>query len=217
MSALDSDELISVALKKVGNETLADDAKIWLANILDRLYEDFKFPFLEDTAQGALTSGQSSVTLPADFFEPWDVNSFMLIGSDGGQYPLSFNTQYDQDNILAPSVSGGPRTALIDLAAMTWRPYPLPEQAYTWNIRYRKKPVRDDGATPYTPLFPNDQLLIQALFVEALDHEDDDRYPMQLGLLHKMVKLYQGTFNKMPNKSQTTRLSSKFGTPQSFR
>jgi hypothetical protein len=218
MSALSSDELISTALKKLGNETLTEDAQVWICNILDRLYEDVKWPFLEKTATGALTSGQSSVDLPTDFDSPWDVDSFVLIDSEGGQYPLAFNTQYDQDLITAPSITGSPRTALINLRTMTWRPYPLPETAYTWQVRYRMKP--DERAATYvdfTPAFPNDQILIQALFVEGLQHEDDDRYPQELAILTQMVARYRGKFNIYPNRAKQVRFASRFSTPTSYR
>lgn len=218
MSALSSDVLISTALKKLGNETLTEDAQVWLLNILDRLYEDFKWPFLEKLATGALTSGQSSVDLPTDFDSPWDVDSFVLIDSEGGQYPLAFNTQYDQDTITSPAVTGAPRTALINLRAMTWRPYPLPETAYTWQVRYRMKPdERADTYVDFTPAFPNDQILIQALLVEGLQHEDDDRYPQELAILTQMVARYRGKFNAYPNRAKRVRYSSRFSNPTSFR
>jgi hypothetical protein len=215
MSALTSTELISQALKRLGNETLADDADVWLSNILDRLYEDHKWSFLEKTTTGALVASDSSIDLPADFDSPWDVNSFKLIDSTGSEYPLSFSTGYDQDNLTDPSVTGTPYAALLDLNAMTWRPYPLANQAYTYHIRYRYKPDRDTGI--YTPVFPNDQILIQAIFVDGLQHEDDDRYPAELGRLEKMIRAYKRKFNTQPIKSQKLRLSSRFGNPGSFR
>jgi len=217
MSALDSDALISTALKKLGNETITEDAQVWIFNILDRLYEDFKWPFLEKVATGALTVGQSSVTLPTDFDSPYDMDSFVLINGTGGHIPLKFFTQYDLDLQVNPSLSGPPSQALIDLAAMTWRPFPLPDQTYTWQIRYRMKPERLDEYVAFTPVFPNDQIIIQALFVEGLQHEDDDRYPNEMKVLMMMIARYKAKFNLQPNKAQKLRYSRKFSSPIEYR
>ena len=220
MSALDSDTLISTALKKLGNETITADAEVWIFTILDRLYEDFKWPFLEKIATGNLTASQSSVALPSDFQEPWDVDSFVVIDSNGAYHSLDFFTQYDQDLVVNPSLTGTPQVALINLQAMTWRPYPLPATSYTYQVRYKYKPATDvyDGSyANFTPVFPNDKILIQSLFVEGLQHEDDDRYVPELQILQQMIKQYKGKFNRMPNKRQKVRFSPRFGNPQSFR
>jgi len=217
MSALDSDTLISTALKKLGNETITTDAEVWLLNVLDRLYEDYKWPFLEKIATGNLTPSQSSVDLPADFDCPWDNDSFQVIDSSGAHIPLTFTTQYGQDLITSPSTTGTPQAALINLQSMTWRPYPLPNTSYTYQVRYKYKPERIDPYATFTPVFPNDQIVIQALFVEGLQHEDDDRYPTELGILQKMVMNYQGKFNKQAQKSPRMRFSRRFTTPIVYR
>jgi|SRR5690242_5677675 len=220
MGALDSDTIISTALKKVGNETITTDAQVWIYNILARLYEDFKWPFLEKIATGNLTASQSAVTLPADFDAPWDDDSFVVINSTGGYSPLIFSTQHDQDFLINPSLTGTPQRALINLQAMTWRPYPLPDTSYTWQVRYKYKPsteIYDGSYANFTPVFPNDQILVQALFVESLQHEDDDRYTTEMKVLAGMIAQYKAKFNLQANKLQRVRLSSKFTTPSSFR
>lgn len=217
MSALDSDELISQALKRVGNETITTDAQTWLLNVLDRLYEDFAWPFLEKLTTGNLTSGQSSVSLPADFDSPWDKNSFVLIDSNSSYHPLAFATGYDQDFLANPATTGTPTQALIDLGSDTWRPYPLPETAYTWQVRYKRKPTRTDPYATFTPDFPNDEIIIQAVFVRALQHEDDDRYVPESQILAQMIARYKAKFNLQAQRSPKVRLSARFSTPTTFR
>lgn len=218
MSRLDSDTLISQALKRLGNETLTDDAQVWIYTILERLYEDYKWPFLEKVATGSLTPSQSSVPLPSDYSMPWDVDSFQVIDSTNRHHALAFFTQYDQDLVTNPGLTGTPREALLDLNAMTWRPFPLPNTGYTWQVRYLYLPdPRPDTYANFTPVFPNDQIIIQALFVYGLQHEDDDRYPMEMKVLDSMVDRFRGTFNLTPNKRQQTRLSRRFATPNNFR
>jgi len=120
--------------------------------------------------------------------------------------------------LFNPSLAGTPRKALINLQAMTWRPYPLPETSYSYQIRYRYQPGENLAVySNFTPVFPNDQILIQALFVEGLNHEDDDRYVAQLQILQQMIKQYKGKFNRQPIKSQRVRLSSRFSGPTNLR
>jgi hypothetical protein len=215
MGALTSTTIISQALGRLGNDSLTTEAGIWLLNALDRLYEDFAWPFLETTATGSLTVGQSSVNLPSDFDSPISHNSFSVIDSDGIHFTLSFNTGYDQDSLADPTLEGSPESALINLDTMTWRPYPLPGQIYTWQVRYKKKPARSDVA--FTPDFPNDDVLIQAVYVRGLQYEDDDRFGAENTELQRMVAMYKRKFNLQPQKSQRVQFSRKFRAPVNFR
>lgn len=215
MGALTSDTIISQALGRLGNETLTLTAGIWLLNLLDRLYEDFSWPFLEKVATGSLAIDQTSVTLPSDFDSPLSHDSFVLTDTNGNNHSLRFNTGYDQDLISNPSLGGEPIRAIIDLNAMTWRPYPLASQIYTWQIRYKFKPTR--GVDTFTPDFPNDDIMIQGVYVRGLQHEDDDRYVPENQELLRMISVYKAKFNKQPMRSQRVLLSSKFSTPIVFR
>jgi hypothetical protein len=212
MSANTSDKLIQIALKRMGNETLTADAQEWILNILDRLYQDYRWPFLEKLATEALATGASAIPLPADYDEIWDVDSLVLIDpASGANVPLTPIMAYNQDMRSSPQQAGPPKNALMDLNAMTWRPFPLPDKAYTWQLRYKFKPARgDDPTESFTPVFPNDQIIIQALFVQALEHEDDDRYATELAVLEKQVGAYKAKFNKSPLKNNQTRLSPRF-------
>jgi hypothetical protein len=215
MSALTSTVIIAQALGRLGNDSLTTEAGIWLLNALDRLYEDFAWPFLETTATGALTEGQSSVNLPADFDSPVSHNSFGVIDENGMHHALSFNTGFDQDQLVNPALDGTPQTALINLDTMTWRPYPLPEKAYTWQVRYKKKIARP--TEPFTADFPNDDILIQAVYVRGLQYEDDDRFTAENTELQRMIAIYKRKFNLQPQKQLRILLSRKFSTPTNFR
>jgi hypothetical protein len=215
VGALTSTVIVDQALGRLGNDSLTVEAGIWLLNALDRLYEDFSWPFLETTATGSLTIGQSSVNLPSDFDSPISHNSFSVIDSDGIHFPLSFNTGFDQDNIPNPSLDGTPDSALINLDTMTWRPYPLPSQAFTWQVRYKKKIARSD--VEFTPDFPNDEILIQAVYVRGLQYEDDDRFGAENTELQRMVAMYKRKFNLQPQKQQRVQFSRKFRAPVNFR
>jgi hypothetical protein len=215
VGALTSTVIVSQALGRLGNDSLTVEAGIWLLNALDRLYEDFQWPFLETTATGALTEGQSSVNLPADFDSPVSHNSFLVIDEDNVYHALDFNTAYEQDLLVNPALDGPPQKAIVNLDDMTWRPYPLPEKAYTWQVRYKKKISRSD--VEFTPDFPNDDILIQAVYVRGLQYEDDDRFVAENTELAKMVALYKRKFNLQPQKQKRILLSRRFSTPTNFR
>jgi hypothetical protein len=215
VGALTSTVIIDQALGRLGNDSLVVEADIWLLNALDRLYEDFQWPFLETLATGSLVVDQSSVNLPADFDSPVAHDSFVLISSTGGYHALEFNTSYDQDLLASPTRSGEPKRALINLDTMTWRPYPLPSQTYTWQVRYKKKITRSD--VEFTPDFPNDDILIQAVYVRGLQYEDDDRFVNENKELQRMVSMYKRKFNLQAQKSQRVQLSRRFRSPVSFR
>ncbi len=215
MGALTSTVIVSQALGRLGNDSLTTEAGIWLLNSLDRLYEDFAWPFLEKTTTGTLTIGASSVALPTDFDSPWSHDSFVLIDEFNNNLALQFNTGYDQDLLAKPSLTGRPLRAIVDLDAKTWRPYPLSDQAYSWQIRYKKKVAR--GTEPFTPDFPNDDILIQAVYVRGLQYEDDDRFAAENTELQRMIAMYKRKFNLQSLKSQRVLLSRKFSTPTNFR
>ncbi|MFA6082669.1 MAG: hypothetical protein WC773_04675 [Patescibacteria group bacterium] len=215
MGALTSTVIVSQALERLGNATLTTTAGIWLLNLLDRLYEDYSWPFLEKIATGSLAAEATSTNLPADFDSPISHDSFVLTDVNGINHSLRFNTGYDQDLLNDPGLIGEPKHVIIDLNAMTWRTFPLANQQYTYQIRYKFKPARSDVA--FTPDFPNDEIMIQGVYVRGLQHEDDDRYVPENQELLRMISVYKAKFNKQPMRSQRVQLSSKFGTPIVFR
>ena len=215
MGALTSTVIVSQALGRLGNDSLTVEAGIWLLNALDRLYEDFQWPFLEVTATGTLTIGGTSVALPTDFDSPVSMNSLVLIDSNSNYHSLVFNTGFDQDMIAKPSLEGEPRYAILDIVNQTWRPYPISTQAYSWQLRYKKQIARP--TEPFTPTFPNDDILIQAVYVRGLQYEDDDSFFNENKELQRMIALYKRKFNLQAQRKQKVLLSRRFSTPINFR
>lgn len=212
MSAQNSDTLISNALTRLGNPTLTTEAQTWILNILDRFYEDFRWPFLEKMFISSIAASQSAIALPADFDEPWDNDSFVLIDPTSGAYQyLQPIMQFNFDALSNPvSTASPPKFALIDGNAKTWTPYPLAAKTYTLHLRYKYKPVRPGSYSNFTPAFPNDQLIEQAIFVTGLQREDDERYQVELAVLKQMMGQYKAKFNRNPHKNVAVRLSNKF-------
>jgi hypothetical protein len=212
-TALTQSQLIQYAGKRAGNESLATFAADWLNNIIDTLAQNYKFPELEKTTTGTLTghgtttpSTLDTISLPADFGDLFDVHSLVLIDSNGTRNTLTPQTTDWFDNISSPLILGQPNSAIFDLDAKTWTPFPLPELTYTWRIRYRAKPSRLSSDT--TIPFASDDIFIQALYVQILQYEDDQRYPQEYGVLQSMIGRYLAGYNKSPIKSKSMRLNA---------
>ncbi|MGH9429582.1 MAG: hypothetical protein ACRD2L_25130 [Terriglobia bacterium] len=201
-------EIIADALKLLGNETLTDEAEVWLNNAIARLYEDFRWPFQEKSASGTVTAGSTSVALPADFADFWDRNGLRLVDAQGNILHVTPLQADDFDLIHVSGEVGPPRFARIDLAAMTWEPSPTPGTAYTWKLRYKKASTEITNFAAAVE-FPNDTILTQAVFVRGLQFEDDDRYTAELGILDGMTKRFRRGFNVSPTKGTSMRFQSQ--------
>lgn len=207
-SARTANEIISDALKQVGNETLTSEAQTWLANFLDRLYEDYRWPFQEKSASGTVTEGSTSVNLPSDFLDFWDRNGLRLEDEDGNLSRVVPRQADEFDLLVQPNDEGLPEIALVNLADMTWQPYPTPDKTYTWRLRYKYKPTRISDFDAVVT-FPNDELLTQAVFVKALQFEDDDRYATEATILDGMIKRFRKGFNVSPTKGKSLKFQSQ--------
>lgn len=204
-TARTANQIISDALKQAGNETISSEAQIWLNNFLDRMYEDLRWPFQEETSTGSLAQSASTANLPSDFIDFWDRNGLRLEDDDGNFVVVVPRPADMFDTLVDPSTEGTPEIALVNFADLVWSPYPRPNQAYTWHLRYKKKPARVSNFDATISPFSNDELLTQAVFVKALQFEDDDRYVQEAAILEKMIKMYKRGFNLSPTKG--TRLS----------
>lgn len=209
MSSRTPNQIISDALKLLGNETLTDEAEVWLNNSLDRLYEDYRWPFQEKSASGSLLAGDTSIALPTDFVDFWDRNG-LRYQDDDGNIARIIPLQADVFDLrVTGSTVGAPQFAKVDLALMTWQPDPTPDANYTWLLRYKKRPLRITDFAAGTIAFPNDTILTQAVFVRGLQFEDDDRYPTEMGVLDMMIKKYRRGYNVSPTKGTTVRFQSQ--------
>lgn len=221
-TALTRDTLVSYSGKRAGNESLATFGNDWLNNIIDTLGQAYKWPELEQKTTGSLAAfvaGGSvpEISLPADFGDLWDAHGLSLIDSNSGHHTLVPETWDWFDLITAPTLSvGEPKWAAFNLNSMKWSPYPMPGQAYTWQLRYRIKPSRLSSNT--TIPFANDDIFIQALFVQILQYEDDERAVAERAVLDQMIARYLGGYNKSPIKQRKIRLNTDtFKGIQSYR
>jgi len=212
-TALTRDTLVQYAGKRAGNESLATFCNDWLNNIIDTLAQNYKFPELEKLVTGALAGHGSTaptvvdtINLPADFGDLFDVHSLGVIDSFGTHNTLTPRDTDYYDTISSPLIVGTPNTAIFDLDNKQWTPFPLPQLDYTYQLRYRAKPVRLTGNT--TIPFASDDIFIQGLYVQILQYEDDQRYPAEYAVWLQMIGKYIAGFNKSPIKTKSLRLNA---------
>jgi len=207
-SARTANAIIASVLKRIGNETITTEAQYELANIVTRLCEDYRWPFLRATATGSIVAADDSVALPSTFGDLWSRFSAKLIDTSTGTYlPLQTMSVADYDLLENPATEGQPTHIIIDFNALTFRVYPLPEKTYNYEIIYRQVPARITDFTVVVAGFPNDSLLSQLLFVWACQYEDDDRYMGELAVAEKMLRTYLKRYNLSPTKGATLALA----------
>lgn len=217
-SARTGTQIIAAALKKIGNETITAEAQVELNNVLDRLYTDFRWPFLRSFVSGSITAGTTSTALPSDFVDIWDRQSLSIIDpTSNTKLPITTWSVQEYDQLINPSEQGTPQKVLVNYNTMTFRLSPLPNQTYTYEIIYRSKPSR---ITDFSAVvnFPNDMLLEQYIFAWACGFEDDERAMQEMQVAEKMMRQFLKGFNLNTGKNSRVALSSsRFSDMGNFR
>jgi hypothetical protein len=174
-SNLTGTEIITQALAQVGNSAIVLEAQVALNSILDRFYTDYRWPFLRETATGSLSASAYDTALPSNFVDVWNKNSFRITDPDasGSDRPIEIMTQSEYEQLTYQALPGTPTKVVFDYEALTFTLYPRPNKTLSYSLTYRKRfvPITDFDVVIN---FPNDDLLIQAVFVWALKWEDDD-------------------------------------------
>src|SRR5262245_47620613 len=188
-----ANEIINSVLTRIGNLDLQDEAQAELNNIMARLYEDYKWPFLVDTVEGTVSAGETNVNLPDDFNQMNHRFSFRLVTAEGAIIPSQVISDPDFD-IMVAIPAGTPQGIHIDSRANTFRTVPFSNVALNYALTYQLTP---DPITNFDlPInFPNDPMITQLLFVWACQHEDDDRYTTEYERGEKMISNFFSTFS----------------------
>lgn len=180
-------QIIQEALNLANRTDLLSEARLWLNMFLDGQYRNQDWPFAMKTASLAVTQG---ATIPTDYLRARSAD--IINGSN--RLPVLFLTpeQYDFDrqSSINPSI---PRKVYVDQYARTFNWVPAPSEVFTMELRYYFLPVLPDPYTPIgdseTPLWAvDDDILIQAVYVKALQFDDDARFDKESARLDDMIK-----------------------------
>ena len=215
-SRLTGNQIISSALSRIGNDTITLEAQTELQLIINRLNEDYKWPFNRVTTTGNITT--STVALPADFVDFWDRFSFSMYDSTGSLIPaIVIPTQNFELSPSASTINGTPSTVWHDVENNQLVLDTTPTTVTTYRLIYRQLPAQISDYDAVVN-FPNDSLLIQLLFVWALQFEDDDRYVQELQVVDKMLARYWRRWGISASiNSKIAYNPSTFGTLRNFR
>lgn len=199
MGQLTRDTIISEALLLAGNTSLTTRAKVWLNAWLRSQYRAHAWPFLIERASLiAMAADSLYVTVGANnggitleiqrIIDPIDVYTsdyatrmrarvVQLIGQD----------QSEMVELNNPATNRGVPSAFRVRATTTWGAWKLvpnvvPDRACKLAFDYLYQPA--DLSTNVAPVYPNDETLIQAVYVQALKHMDKlDAWAQQFELL----------------------------------
>lgn len=218
LSSRTANEIISAALRRIGNTTIASDAQVELNNLLDRLYVDLRWPFLKTTVTGTVAALNTSTNLPSDFVDIWDRQSFHIIDPTSlAHLPVTTMSQQQFDTYIYPQNPGVPSKIIVDYNTLTWRLYPVPNKEYNYELVYRTRPARITNFDAVVN-FPNDALLEQMIFAWACQFEDDDRADKEFEKAHIMMRQFLKGFNIGTGKNRLMALNqSTFFPPNTMR
>lgn len=129
-------------------------------------------------------------TIPTDYLRARDAT--LIQGSQRRPVLLLTPEQFDQDRRNGYNVSI-PVKVYVDQYARTFTWIPAPAEVYTLSLRYYFMPELPD---PYTPIgdddeplwATDDEILIQAVYVRALQYDDDSRYDKESERLMMMIR-----------------------------
>ena len=217
-SARTGNQIISAALKRIGNETISAEAQVELNNVLDRLYVDFRWPFLKSFATGSILQGATSTALPSDFVDLWDRQSLSIIDVEtGGKVPITTWAQQEYDLYNSPQSQGESMMVLVNYNTLTFRLSPLPNQNYTYELVYRAKPARVTNFDVVVN-FPNDMLLEQYIFAWACSFEDDERAMQEMQTAERLMRQFLKGHNLSTGKNNKVALvPTRFSPMGNFR
>lgn len=196
-------QIIQEALNRANRPDLVSEARLWLNMFLDGQYQNQDWPFAMKVATLSVVDGASA---PDDYLRARSVN--LLYGSQRLPVLMLTPEQYDFER-QAQVGSGVPRKLYLDQYARTFHWLPVPQDTYSFELRYYFMPELPDPYSPIgdseTPLWRvDDDLLIQAVYIRALQYDDDSRFDKEEQKL--MTMLREAKLNSPDFRAQTNKI-----------
>ena len=196
-------QIIQEALNRANRPDLVSEARLWLNIFLEGQYRNQDWPFAMKTVTLPVVEG---ALIPDDYLRSRTAN--LIFGNN--RLPILFLTpeQYDYDRMTNVS-TGKPRKCYIDQNTRTMHWIQLPDQAYSFEMRYYYMPDMPDPHSPIgdteVPLWRIDfEVLIQAVYVRALQYDDDARYSAENQYLSELLRTAK--LNSPDFRNQTNRI-----------
>lgn len=194
MLELTRGEIITEALSQAGRPDLISNGRLWLNLFLEDQYTNQDWPWLIKTALGqAVVQGGA---IPTDYRSAVSATVGRTV-TNQQRLDLIKAAQFNELEGRGTQIGGTPEFVWIDRLTRTANFYPLPsasvQEPLVWNLRYYHIPdipaSNDTTADNKEPLWePNKHILIQAVYVKALEYNDDVRFDKELERLTGMLQ-----------------------------
>lgn len=189
----------------------------YLNQILSSLARNWDFDLLRKSTTISVLAGQvdsygrAAYNLPTDYLRGvsfyYTINGANLIATE---IPLE---QFDT-LVLQPTLTSNPYwwTSDISQSPAVLYLYPVPQQSFTLQMRYRFLPA--DIANPSTsstvPWFPNTRYLLYQTAADLMAYAGDERQPAYLKIAEDELNRYMKMFNDDEGFGRQVKLDSRY-------
>lgn len=225
MGSLTRDTIVSEALQLAGNTGLTSRANVWLQAFLDQVYSSHRWPFLRSrygptnitAGTTSVTAGGSGGTITTDALNGiWrlriadSVNNGMKrdlnIEDADSIHPEDDPAWVDTTSRSVPTVAlVAPSATVNNQWVISFKP--VPDKTYRLLTVAGLRPAAIGG--PTTPFYPNDETLIQSVYVQALRHQNDERFAAEWDVLRTMIAADRVKFGRRPGAGRAWQLAPR--------
>ena len=189
----------------------------YLNQILSSLARNWDFDLLRKSTTIAVTAGQvdsygrAAYALPSDYLRGasfyYTINGANLILTE---IPLE---QFDT-LVLQPTLTANPYWWTSDISASppNLYLYPVPQQSFTLQVRYRYLPadISSPSSSNTIPWFPNTRYLLYQLAADLMSYTGDERQTTYLGIATDELNKYMKMFNDDEGFGRQIKLDSRY-------
>lgn len=206
MGTLTRDTIVSEALELAGDTSLTNRANVWLNLFLRSEYRAWDWDFLKRQTVLTLASGAVSASMSltrATMAKVLNVYAHRPAGTIGASLELrrkltkaglyaGLDSEKHPLLVRTSGESGAPEYWGFDSRTATGLIYvwPRADQAYSLDVEWVETPA-DPGASDL-PTYPDDETMVQAVFVKALKHLQDERAGEEESKLEVMRQRVRG-------------------------
>lgn len=180
-------QIIQEALNRANRPDLLSEGRLWLNMFLDGQYRNQDWPFAMKISTLSVVEGGA---VPADYLRARSAQ--LIVGNTRQDIRFLTPEQYDHHR-RSNITTGKPLMVFVDQYLGTFNWVQIPDQAYSFELRYYFMPTLPDPYSPIgdseTPLWKVDEdVLIQAVYVRALEYDDDSRFDKEDQRLKEMLR-----------------------------
>lgn len=195
-------QIMQEGLRRAGRSDLLSEARLWLNLFLESIYRNQDYHWLRK--QTTLTTSEG-LAWPSDYLRSY--SAVLLQNGNENQFKQFTVDEYDMYRIA--SSSGTPAGYFADPNTRTFKFYPQPAQALQWKLRYYYLPTLPDASSPVgdsdEPVWEADPtILIQSIYVRALEYDDDSRFDKEEQRLEAMIA--KAKMNDFDTRAGNTRM-----------